>query len=77
MYATQSKATGFEAVGLDGVAEAARQASAAGCPVVAIGGITLDTAPRIVAAGADAVAVIGDLIVPDPARRVRQFLDAL
>jgi len=77
VYTTQSKATGFDAVGLDGVAAAAHQARAAGCPVVAIGGITLDAAPRVVAAGADAVAVIGDLIVSDPARRVRQFLDAL
>ena len=77
VFATESKATGFEPVGLDGVAAATRQARVRGCPVVAIGGITLDRAPRVAAAGADAVAVIGDLIVPDPAGRVRQFLAAL
>jgi thiamine-phosphate pyrophosphorylase len=77
VFATESKATGVEPVGLDGVAAATRQARVRGCPVVAIGGITLDRAPRVAAAGADAVAVIGDLIVPDPAGRVRQFLTAL
>jgi len=77
VFATQSKTTGFDPVGLVGVAAAAGQARVAGCPVVAIGGITLDSAPRVVAAGAAAVAVIGDLIAPDPAVRVRQFLAAL
>jgi len=34
-------------------------------PIVAIGGITLDRAPEVLAAGADSVAVIGDLY-PEP-----------
>jgi thiamine-phosphate pyrophosphorylase len=32
-----------------------------GLPVVAIGGITLETAPQLITAGADMVAVISDL----------------
>ena len=50
-------------------------------PLVAIGGITMDNAPAVLAAGADAVAVIRDLLAaPDLAEleaRTRQFLNAL
>jgi len=43
-------------------------------PVVAIGGITLQTAPSLIAAGADAVAVISALFaVPDVRLAARQF----
>jgi thiamine-phosphate pyrophosphorylase len=45
-----------------------------GVPKVAIGGITLENAPRVVAAGADCVAVITDLFeAPDVAQRARDF----
>jgi thiamine-phosphate pyrophosphorylase len=45
-----------------------------GVPKVAIGGITLANAPRVVAAGADCVAVITDLFdAPDVAQRARDF----
>jgi thiamine-phosphate pyrophosphorylase len=45
-----------------------------GVPKVAIGGITLENAPQVVAAGADCVAVITDLFeAPDVARRARDF----
>ena len=45
-----------------------------GKPIVAIGGITLENAPSVVAAGATAVAVIGDLFAgDDPEARVRAF----
>jgi thiamine monophosphate synthase len=51
---------------------------AQGLPVVAIGGITLETAPEVLEAGAAAVAVISDLLVGgDPARRVEAYLRAL
>jgi len=41
-----------------------------GVPKVAIGGITLDNAPRVIAAGADCIAVISDLFdAPDVAAR--------
>jgi thiamine-phosphate pyrophosphorylase len=75
VFGTRTKDTGYEAVGLDLVAAAARLA--AGRPVVAIGGITLDTAASVIAAGASAVAVIGDLLSGDPAARVRAYLDRL
>jgi thiamine-phosphate pyrophosphorylase len=75
VFGTRTKDTGYQAVGLDLVAAAARLA--AGRPVVAIGGITLDTAASVIAAGASAVAVISDLLAGDPAARVRAYLDRL
>ena len=45
-----------------------------GLPVVAIGGITVDNAPQLVAAGADSVAVITALFgAPDVKATARQF----
>jgi len=45
-----------------------------GAPKVAIGGITLDNAPQVLAAGADCLAVITDLFdAPDVAVRARQY----
>ena len=76
VFATPTKATGYAPVGLDAVRAAALRRPAR--PVVAIGGITLDRAPAVVAAGAAAVAVIGDLLAgDDPAARVRAYVDAL
>lgn len=50
------------------------EARAFGVPVVAIGGITLENAAAVVAAGADCVAVISDLFdAPDVAARAREF----
>lgn len=47
---------------------------AVGVPVVAIGGIRLDNAPAVVAAGADMLAVISDLFdAPDIAARAAAF----
>jgi thiamine-phosphate pyrophosphorylase len=47
-------------------------------PLVAIGGITMENAPAALAAGADAVAVIGDLLAAhDIEERARRFLKAL
>jgi thiamine-phosphate pyrophosphorylase len=47
-------------------------------PLVAIGGITLNTAPAVIAAGADSVAVIADLYATgDIAARTREYLDRL
>jgi thiamine-phosphate pyrophosphorylase len=50
---------------------------AAGRPVVAIGGITLEHAPKVVEAGAAAVAVVGDLFAAPVETRVAQYLKAL
>ena len=48
--------------------ELLHEARALGRPLVAIGGITADNAPALVAAGADLVAVIGSVFdAPDPA----------
>lgn len=45
-----------------------------GVPLVAIGGITLENAPEVIAAGADCVAVISDLFeAPDIAARARAY----
>jgi len=44
------------------------------CPIVAIGGITIENAPTVIEAGADAVAVISALFdAPDVACRAREF----
>jgi len=50
------------------------EARALGVPLVAIGGITLENAPQVLAAGADALAVISDLFdAPDVAARARAY----
>jgi thiamine-phosphate pyrophosphorylase len=77
VFSTQTKTTGYEGIGVERVAEAARRGKGAGLPVVAIGGITLATAPQVIAAGAASVAVIGDLMTGDPEARVREYLAAL
>ena len=77
VFSTSTKDTGYQAVGLEAVADAGRRGLTAGLPVVAIGGITLETAPAVIAAGAASVAVIGDLLSEDPERRVRRYLAAL
>jgi thiamine-phosphate pyrophosphorylase len=47
-------------------------------PIVAIGGITLDRAPEVLAAGADSVAVISDILqAKDPASRAREYIQRL
>ena len=76
VFGTRTKDTGYDTVGLALVREAARRAGVV--PVVAIGGITLETAPQVIAAGAASVAVISDLLIGgDPAARVRTYIDSL
>ena len=76
VFDTRTKDTGYAATGLEAVR---RTVFVAGNrPVVAIGGITLATAPAVLEAGAAAVAVISDLLdTHDPSARVRQYLDLL
>jgi thiamine-phosphate pyrophosphorylase len=75
VFGTATKATGYDPIGLDGVRGAARLTGARGLPLVAIGGITIETARSVVDAGASSVAVIGDLLASgDPAARAREFL---
>ena len=76
VFGTRSKDTGYEAVGLALVREAAGRAR--GVPIVAIGGITLDSAESVLAAGATSVAVIADLLATgDPRSRAAAYLQAL
>ena len=76
VYATGTKDTGYRPVGLPLVRTAAALAPA--IPVVGIGGITLERAPDVLAAGAASVAVIGDLLAGGtPAARVRAYVDRL
>jgi thiamine-phosphate pyrophosphorylase len=76
VFGTRSKNTGYDAVGLDLVRQAAR--SAGKMPVVAIGGVTLDTATSVLDAGAASVAVIGDLLATgDPRSRAMAYLRAV
>jgi thiamine-phosphate pyrophosphorylase len=78
VFATATKDTGYSAIGMDQVRAAATVARAAGLPLVAIGGITLDRAREVIDAGAASVAVISDLIATtDPQARVREYLRTL
>ncbi|GMV22235.1 MAG: hypothetical protein AMXMBFR57_21840 [Acidimicrobiia bacterium] len=62
VFGTQTKETGYGAVGLEQVRRAASAARAAGLPLVAIGGITRANVASVFEAGADSVAVISDLL---------------
>jgi thiamine-phosphate pyrophosphorylase len=78
VFGTATKVTGYDAIGLGAVAMAAAAARGAGLPLVAIGGITLETAPSVLEAGATSVAVIGDLLATgDPEARTRAYLERL
>lgn len=76
VFKTTSKVTGYTERGVELVREAARRASP--IPLVAIGGVTLETAPSVIDAGAASVAVISDLLITgDPEARTRTFLERL
>jgi thiamine-phosphate pyrophosphorylase len=75
VYHTASKRGAAPARGLDLIRQARRLTDR---PLVAIGGITLRTAPEVRAAGADSVAMIGALIrTADVAATVREALAIL
>jgi thiamine-phosphate pyrophosphorylase len=75
VFPTQSKERPDPTVGLEGV-RAARKVT--GKPLVAIGGITVENARAVIDAGADAVAVISDLLKrSDVAARAQEFLRIL
>lgn len=78
VFATVTKDTGYAAVGLARVREGMVAAEPHGLPVVAIGGITLERAPGVLAAGASSVAVASDLFSgQSPEKRVRTYLEHL
>ncbi len=76
VFGTDTKATGYAAIGLEAVRAAAARTVARHVPLVAIGGITRDRSRSVLDAGAQSVAVISDLLTTgDPTARVRDFLD--
>lgn len=76
VFHTGTKDTGYEALGLETLRRACLLGGAR--PIVAIGGITLDRAVDVMAAGAHTIAVITDLLeTDDPSKRVREYLDRL
>jgi thiamine-phosphate pyrophosphorylase len=77
VFGSGTKDTGYQAIGLDTVRRASEAAARYGLPTVAIGGITLENAASVIAAGAASVAVIGDLLKGDPEARCRSFVQAL
>jgi thiamine-phosphate diphosphorylase len=75
IFSTTTKANALAARGLELVREVR---AAVSLPLVAIGGVTPDTAPAVRAAGADAVAMIGALVrAPDVTAAVRDTLRRL
>ena len=75
IFATRSKERPDPVVGLELLLEARKLTRR---PLVAIGGITLETAGAVMQAGADSVAVIGDLLsARDPGLRAREYLKLL
>jgi len=75
VYATATKP---DALAPRGLALVSAVRAAVRCPLVAIGGITPETAAAVRAAGADAVAMIGALVrAPDPEAAVRDVLARL
>lgn len=74
IYATTLKAMPWPPQGLPSLAEWRARVA---CPLVAIGGITLLRAPLVLAAGADSVAVITDIVTSqDPEARVENWIAA-
>ena len=73
VFATASKAKPDPVIGLEGVRQARR---ATARPLVAIGGITRQNCREVMAAGADSVAVISDLIA-SPRKSTEEFLRIL
>ncbi len=72
IYRTTSKERPDPAQGLDGLRLVRSRVR---LPVVAIGGITANTMAEVLAAGADAVAMIGDIVRADDIRaKVRDLL---
>jgi thiamine-phosphate pyrophosphorylase len=73
VFPTAAKENPDPVVGIDFVRAVRRLTSR---PIVAIGGITTDSAAEVFRAGADSVAVIRDLLsAPDPADRAREYLE--
>jgi thiamine-phosphate pyrophosphorylase len=77
VFPTHTKDAPDPVVGVEGLKRAAAIAATSGVPVVAIGGMTLSRARAALEAGAEAVAVISDLMTGDVEGRAREYLRAL
>ncbi|HEX4536316.1 MAG TPA: thiamine phosphate synthase [Candidatus Acidoferrum sp.] len=75
IFATGSKENPDPVVGVGFVREARAMTDK---PIVAIGGITLEQAAEVIEAGADSVAIIGDILgAENVGKRARQYVDLL
>ncbi|MFO1105416.1 MAG: thiamine phosphate synthase [Amaricoccus sp.] len=75
IYPTILKAMRFAPQGLARIADWKRRVGA--LPLVAIGGLTVERAAGVLAAGADSLSVVTDITRnPDPEARTRQWLEA-
>ncbi|MBI3797996.1 MAG: thiamine phosphate synthase [Deltaproteobacteria bacterium] len=73
VFGTNTKATGYSARGL---AQLREIRALVRLPIVAIGGVTADRAPATLAAGADAVAMISDVVLASEVTgKVREVLE--
>lgn len=78
LFGTRTKTTGYTARGLDQLRAIRALVS---LPIVAIGGITAERAPSALSAGADAVAMISDIVLADDItakmRQMRKTLEKI
>ena len=75
IYPTLLKVMAFAPQGLGRIGEWKRRIGA--IPLVAIGGITLERLPGVLAAGADSAAVVTDIVRnPEPEERMRHWVSA-
>jgi thiamine-phosphate diphosphorylase len=73
IYPTLLKAMAFAPQGLGRIGE--WKGRIGGIPLVAIGGITLERLPGVLAAGADSAAVVTDIVRhPEPERRLEEWV---
>lgn len=76
IYPTLLKVMAFAPQGLERIGEWKRRIGA--IPLVAIGGITLERLPAVLAAGADSAAVVTDIVRnPDPEARMAAWVRAV
>ncbi len=72
IYETKLKVMKYAPQGLERIGEWKTLIS---CPLVAIGGLTVERAPAALASGADSIAVVTDFLTyPEPERRVAEWL---
>ena len=73
IYETKLKKMRYSPQGLEKIAVWKDRIS---CPLIAIGGITLERAPSVFAAGADSIAVVTNIVMnDDPETRVSEWLE--